>query len=89
MNTDNFYERMQKAQEVRRANGTSGKARGVTIARRPEGEMKERRDLIKAVALIEKFAGRELMSLVHFTRLDNDELREFIESQFDVLAMGV
>jgi len=61
----------------------------VTIARRPEGEMKERRDLVKAVALIEKFAGRELMSLVHFARLDNDELREFIESQFDVLAMGV
>ena len=79
--------RMNAAKDARRHRGL-GPVRHVPQHAPVElGHHKERRDLMRAVALVAEYRGAsDLVDTVHFCRLDNDELREFLESQFDLIA---
>jgi hypothetical protein len=81
--------RMNAAKDARRHRGL-GSASAVPFNSVPvvAGEQTERRQLMTALALIaaHPFGNSGAVDTAHFARMDNDELREFIEAQFDMIA---
>lgn len=85
------YNEMLDRRQRKAARGMAGKARGIVVRKaswRP-GEGAERKDLFAALAQIEPVAGVALRELADFFALENDEVRELIEAQFDRLASQV
>ena len=80
---------MNERRDYHRANGTGGKSHAPIARKIPSAEHKERRLLLQALALIEasplNVDRQEVVAIAHFCRLNNDELREFIEGQMDRL----